>query len=48
MAKLRQNIRLITEDPTMSGEDKRIQIDTIQLLIIDLAKQAELLRKSTK
>jgi hypothetical protein len=48
MAKLRQNIRLITEDPTMSGDDKRIQIDTIQLLIIDLAKQAESLRKSTK
>jgi hypothetical protein len=48
MAQLRQSIRLITEDPVMSGSDKRAQIDTIQLLIIDIAKQAEDLRKATK
>lgn len=48
MAKLRQHIRLVTEDPSMSGADKRENIDRLKLLIIELAKNAEDIRKSTK
>ena len=46
MAKIRQYIRIVTEDPTMSGADKRENIDRSKLLIIELARQAEEIRKS--
>jgi hypothetical protein len=48
MSEIRQQIRVITADPTMSGSDKREEIDRMKLLISDLAKQAEEVRKSLK
>ena len=48
MAKVRQYIRLYTEDPTMSSADKRENIDRMKLLLIDLAKNAEDVRKASK
>jgi hypothetical protein len=48
MAKIRQQISLVTNDKTMSGEDKREAIDRMKLLISDLAKQAEDARKMMK
>jgi hypothetical protein len=48
MARIRQQISLVTNDKTMSGEDKREAIDRMKLLISDLAKQAEDARKMMK
>jgi len=48
MAKIRQYIRIYTEDTSMSAEDKRENIDRMKLLLIDLAKNAESVRKSMK
>ena len=48
MAEIRKQIRVIMADPTMSGADKREEIDRMKLIIVDLAKQAEDARKSLK
>jgi hypothetical protein len=48
MANVRQQISLITNDPTMSGEDKRMEIDRLKEIISMLAKQAEDTRRSIK
>lgn len=48
MARLRQVIRVIQADETMSGADKREEIDRLKMLIGDIAKQAEEIRKSLR
>jgi len=48
MANVRQQIHIITEDPTMSGADKRMEIDRLKEIISMLAKQAEDTRRSMK
>jgi hypothetical protein len=48
MANIRKQIRVITQDPTMSGEEKREAIDRMKELLSTLAQQAEEARKSMK
>lgn len=48
MAKVRLQIRVITNDPTMSGASKREEIDRLKELISMLSQQAEDTRKSMK
>ena len=48
MSKLRQVISFIQSDQTMSGAAKREEIDRLKILIGDLAKQAEDVRKSMR
>jgi len=48
MANIRNQIRIVTADPTMDGATKREQIDQMKELISMLAKQAEDTRKSFK
>jgi hypothetical protein len=48
MAKLRKVTQLIQADEDMSGAQKREEIDRIKLLIGELAKQAEEVRKSLR
>ena len=48
MANIRNQIRIVTADPTMDGATKREQIDQMKELISMLAKQAEDTRKSMK
>lgn len=48
MSEIRKQIRVIMADPTMSGADKREEIDRMKLIISDLAQQAEEIRKSSK
>jgi hypothetical protein len=48
MSEIRKQIRVIMADPTMSGADKREEIDRMKLIISDLAQQAEEVRKSSK
>jgi hypothetical protein len=48
MAKVRLQIRVIMNDTTMSGADKRMEIDRLKEIISMLAKQAEDTRKSMK
>jgi hypothetical protein len=48
MSEIRKQIRVIMADPTMSGAEKREEIDRMKLIISDLAQQAEEVRKSSK
>jgi hypothetical protein len=48
MSEIRKQIRVIMADPTMSGAEKREEIDRMKLIISDLAQQAEEIRKSSK
>lgn len=48
MANIRNQIRIVTADPTMDGATKREQIDQMKELISMLAKQAEDTRKAMK
>jgi len=48
MSEIRKQIRVIMADTTMSGADKREEIDRMKLIIADLAQQAEEVRKSSK
>jgi hypothetical protein len=48
MAKIRQVINFIQTDKTMTGSQKRQEIDRLKMLIGDLAKQAEDVRKSMR
>jgi hypothetical protein len=48
MSKIRQVISFIQNDETMSGAAKREEIDRLKILIGDLAKQAEDVRKSMR
>ena len=48
MSNIRKQIRLVEADTGMDGATKREMIDTMKLLISDLAKQAEEVRKYTK
>jgi len=48
MSKIRQVISFIQSDQTMSGASKREEIDRLKILIGDLAKQAEDVRKSMR
>jgi hypothetical protein len=48
MAKIRQQISVVMNDPTMSGAEKRDEIDRMKGLISMLAEQSEEIRKSSK
>ncbi len=48
MAKIRQAINVIQADTTMTGSQKRQEIDRMKILIGELAKQAEDARKSLR
>ena len=48
IAKVRQQVRLITSDTEMDGKTKKEEIDRLKELISMLAEQAESLRKSMK
>ena len=48
MANIRNQIRVVTADTDLSGEEKRQEIDRLKQLISELAKQAEEARKSLK
>lgn len=48
MAKIRRQIRVVTNDPNMTGAEKTEAIDRMKLLISELAKQAEEARKMMK
>lgn len=48
MAKVRLQIRVVMNDTTMSGADKRAEIDRLKEIISMLAQQAEDTRKSMK
>ena len=48
MANIRKQINIVTADPNISGAEKKIEIDRMKLIISDLAKQAEEVRKSMK
>jgi hypothetical protein len=48
MSKVRQVINFIQSDQTMSGAAKREEIDRLKILIGELAKQAEDVRKSMR
>lgn len=48
MAKIRQVINFIQTDKTMTGSQKRQEIDRLKMLIGELAKQAEDVRKSMR
>lgn len=48
MANIRKQIRVVTADSDLSGEEKRQEIDRLKQLISELAKQAEEVRKSMK
>ena len=48
IAKVRQQVRYITNDPEMDGKSKKEEIERLRLLMSDLSQQAESLRKSLK
>ena len=48
MSRMRQYIRIVTNDSTLSGEAKRQEIDRIKILISDIAKLMEDTRKDLK
>lgn len=48
MAKIRQAITAIRNDPTMGGDQKKEEIDRLKVLIGTIAEQLESVRKSTK
>jgi len=48
MANIRKQINIVTADKNISGAEKKIEIDRMKLIISDLAKQAEEVRKSMK
>jgi uncharacterized membrane protein YukC len=48
MANIRKQIRMITNDESMSGADKREEIDRMKEIISMLSKQAEDTRKAMK
>jgi len=48
MSKIRQVINVVQNDQTMSGSAKREEIDRLKILIGELAKQAEEVRKSMR
>jgi hypothetical protein len=48
MAKIRKAIQVITHDETMTGAEKKEEIDRLKLIIGDLAEQAETARKSMR
>jgi hypothetical protein len=48
MAKIRAQIRVISNDATIDGTTKREMIDRMKLIISDLAEQAESARKALK
>jgi hypothetical protein len=48
MSKIRKAIQSITNDDTMTGAQKKEEIDRLKLIIGDLAEQAETARKSMR
>lgn len=48
MSKIRKAIQAITNDDTMTGSQKKEEIDRLKLIIGDLAEQAETARKSMR
>jgi len=46
MAKVRQHIRVIVADPQMTGAEKREEIDRLNMLIGEMAQNAEEIRRS--
>ena len=48
IANVRKQIQLITNDPNMDGAEKKEAIERMKLIMSDLAKQAEEVRKSMK
>lgn len=48
MSKIRKAIQTISRDETMSGSEKKEEIDRLKLIIGDLAEQAETARKSMR
>jgi hypothetical protein len=46
MAKVRAAIRVITNDKTMPGDQKKEEIDRLKLIISEIAKQAESVRRN--
>ena len=48
MSKIRKAIQTITNDDTMTGSQKREEIDRLKLIIGELAEQAETARKSMR
>jgi hypothetical protein len=48
MSKIRKAIQSITNDDTMTGSQKKEEIDRLKLIIGDLAEQAETARKSMR
>lgn len=48
MSGVRKAIQAITEDKTMDGAQKRVEIDRLKLIIGELAQQAEMARKSVR
>jgi DNA repair ATPase RecN len=48
IANVRKQIRLITNDKDMDGAEKKEAIERMKLIMSDLAKQAEEVRKSMK
>ena len=48
IAKVRQQVRLITSDTEMDGKTKKEEIERLKLLMSDLSQQAESVRKSLK
>jgi hypothetical protein len=48
MSKIRKAIQVITRDETMTGAQKKEEVDRLKLIIGDLAEQAETARKSMR
>jgi hypothetical protein len=48
MSEIRKQIRVVMADTTMDGAAKREEIDRMKMIIAELAKQAEDVRKSSK
>ena len=48
MAKVRKQVRVITNDTDMDGTSKKEEIDRLTFLESELAQQAEEIRKSVK
>jgi hypothetical protein len=48
IANVRKQIQLITKDPNMDGAEKKEAIERMKMIMSDLAKQAEEVRKSMK
>jgi len=48
IAKVRKQVRIITEDPTMTGSMKKDEIDRLTFLESELAQQAESIRLSMR